>query len=77
MATIQQLIKVIGDIEKTVDRWTDLCTKRNQLVDELELNKPIGYYAGKAETIVTVNDKQMRVLVYSDGRIEIEELTTN
>jgi hypothetical protein len=41
------------------------------------LNKPIGYYAGKAETIVTVNDKQMRVLVYSDGRIEIEELTTN
>jgi hypothetical protein len=77
MATIQQLIKVIGDIEKTVDRWTDLCTKRNQLADELELNKPIGYYAGKAETIVTVNDKQMRVLVYSDGRIEIEELTTN
>jgi hypothetical protein len=77
MATIQQLIKVIGDIEKTVDRWTDLCTKRNQLVDELELNKPIGYYAGKAETIVTFNDKQMRVLVYSDGRIEIEELTTN
>ena len=77
MATIQQLIKVNSDIEKTVDRWTDLCTKRNQLVDELELNKPIGYYAGKAETIVTVNDKQMRVLVYSDGRIEIEELTTN
>jgi hypothetical protein len=77
MATIQQLIKVIGDIEKTVDRWTDLCTKRNQLADELELNKPIGYYAGKAETIVTVNDKQMSVLVYSDGRIEIEELTTN
>jgi hypothetical protein len=77
MATIQQLIKVNSDIEKTVDRWTDLCTKRNQLADELELNKPIGYYAGKAETIVTVNDKQMRVLVYSDGRIEIEELTTN
>ena len=77
MATIQQLIKVIGDIEKTVDRWTDLCTKRNQLADELELNKPIGYYAGKAETIVTVNDKQMSVLVYSYGRIEIEELTTN
>jgi hypothetical protein len=77
MATIQQLIKVIGDIEKTVDRWTDLCTKRNQLADELELNKPIGYYAGKAETIVTVNDKQMRVLAYSDGRIEIEELPTN
>ena len=77
MATIQQLIKVIGDIDKTVDRWTDLCTKRNQLADELELNKPIGYYAGKAETIVTVNDKQVRVLVYSDGRIEIEELTTN
>ena len=77
MATIQQLIKVIGDIEKTVDRWTDLCTKRNQLADELALNKPIGYYAGKAESIVTVNDKQMRVLVYSDGRIEIEELTTN
>jgi hypothetical protein len=77
MATIQQLIKVIGDIEKTVDRWTDLCTKRDQLADELELNKPIGYYAGKAETIVTVNDKQMSVLVYSDGRIEIEELTTN
>ena len=77
MATIQQLIKVIGDIDKTVDRWTDLCTKRNQLADELELNKPIGYYAGKAETIVTVNDKQMRVLAYSDGRIEIEELPTN
>jgi hypothetical protein len=77
MATIQQLIKVISDIEKTVDRWTDLCTKRNQLADELELNKPIGYYAGKAETIVTVNDKQMQVWVYSDGRIEIEELTTN
>jgi hypothetical protein len=77
MATIQQLIKVISDIEKTVDRWTDLCTKRNQLADELELNKPIGYYAGKAETIVTVNDKQMQVWVYSDGRIEFEELTTN
>ena len=77
MATIQQLIKVIGDIEKTVDRWTDLCTKRNQLADELELNKPIGYYAGKAETIVTVNDKQMRVWAYSDGRIEIEDLPTN
>jgi hypothetical protein len=77
MATIQQLIKVIGDIEKTVDRWTDLCTKRDQLADELELNKPISYYAGKAETIVTVNDKQMSVLVYSYGRIEIEELTTN
>ena len=77
MATIQQLTKVIGDIEKTVDRWKDLCTKRNQLADELELNKPIGYYAGKAETIVTVNDKQMRVLAYSDGRIEIEELPTN
>jgi hypothetical protein len=77
MATIQQLIKVISDIEKTVDRWTDLCTKRNQLADELELNKPIGYYAGKAETIVTVNDKQMQVWVYSDGRIEIEELTIN
>jgi hypothetical protein len=77
MATLQQLIKVISDIEKTVDRWTDLCTKRNQLADELELNKPIGYYAGKAETIVTVNDKQMQVWVYSDGRIEIEELTTN
>ena len=77
MATIQQLIKVISDIEKTVDRWTDLCTKRNQLADELELNKPIGYYAGKAETIVTVNDKQMQLWVYSDGRIEIEELTTN
>jgi hypothetical protein len=77
MATIQQLIKVIGDIEKTVDRWNDLCTKRNQLADELELNKPIGYYAGKAETIVTVNDKQMRVWVHSNGQIEIEELTTN
>ena len=77
MATIQQLIKVISDIEKTVDRWTDLCTKRNQLADELELNKPIGYYAGKAETIVTVNDKQMKVWVYSDGRIEIKELTIN
>ena len=77
MATIQQLIKVISDIEKTVDRWTDLCAKRNQLADELGLNQPIGYYAGKAETIVTVNDKQMRVWVHSNGQIEIEELTTN
>ena len=77
MATIQQLIKVISDIDKTKLRYTELLQKRNQLADELELNKPIGYYAGKAETIFTVNDKQMQVWAHSDGRIEIEELTTN
>ena len=77
MATIQQLIKVISDIDKAKLRYTELLQKRNQLADELELNKPIGYYAGKAETIFTVNDKQMQVWAHSDGRIEIEELTTN
>ena len=77
MATIQQLIKVNSDIDKAKERYGALCLKRKQLVDELELNKPIGYYAGKAETLVTINDKPHRVWVYSDGEVTIEELSIN
>jgi hypothetical protein len=77
MATIQQLIKVNSDIDKLLERYKDLCQKRRQLADELEIKQPISYYSGRAETIVTVNDKQMRVWAYSDGRIDIKELTTN
>ena len=77
MATIQQLIKVNSDIDKAKERHDTLCFKRKQLVDELELNKPIGYYAGKAETLVTINDKPHRVWVYSYGHVDIEELAFN
>ena len=77
MATLQQLIKVNSDIEKALERHDALCFKRRQLVDELELNKPIGYYAGKAETLVTINDKPHRIWVYSYGQVVIEELSIN
>ena len=77
MATFQQLIKVNGDIERAKERHDALLFKRKQLVDELELNKPIVYYAGKAETLVTINDKPHRVWVYSYGEVSIEELTFN
>ena len=77
MATIKQLIKVNSDINKAKERYGALCSKRKQLVDELELNKPIGYYAGKAETLVTINDKPHRVWVYSYGEVTIEELAFN
>jgi hypothetical protein len=77
MATLQQLIKVNSDIQKAKERHDALCLKRKQLVDELELNKPIGYYAGKAETLVTINDKPHRIWVYSYGDVLIEELAFN
>lgn len=77
MATIQQLIKINSDIEKARERHDALLFKRKQLVNELELNKPIDYYAGKAETLVTINDKPHRVWVYSSGNVDIEELAFN
>ena len=77
MATLQQLIKVNSDIEKALERHDALCFKRKQLVNDLELNKPIGYYSGKAETLVTINDKPHRVWVYSHGQVDIEELAFN
>jgi hypothetical protein len=77
MATLQQLIKVNSDIQKSIERHNALRFKRKQLVDELELNKPIDYYKGKAETLVTINDKPHRVWVYSDGTVDIEELAFN
>jgi len=77
MATLQQLIKVNSDIQKAKERYDALLFKRKQLVDELELNKPIGYYVGKAETLVTINDKPHRIWVYSYGEVLIEELAFN
>ena len=77
MATLQQLIKVNSDIEKTKERYDALLFKLKQLVNDLELNKPIGYYSGKAETLVTINDKPHRVWVYSHGQVDIEELAFN
>jgi hypothetical protein len=77
MATIQQLIKVNGDIQKAKERYDTLCLKRKQLVDELELNQPISYYSGKAETLVTINDKPHRIWVHSYGEVSIEELAFN
>ena len=77
MATLQQLIKVNTDIYKAKERHDALCSKRKQLVDELELNKPVCYYAGKAETLVTINDKPHRVWVYSNGHVDIEKLAFN
>jgi hypothetical protein len=77
MATLQQLIKVNSDIEKAKERHDALLFKRKQLVNDLELNRPIGYYSGKAETLVTINDKPHRIWVYSSGQVIIEELAFN
>jgi hypothetical protein len=77
MATLQQLIKVNSDIEKAQERHDALCVKRKQLVNELELNKPSDYCAGRAETLVTINDKPHRIWVYSSGYVDIEELAFN
>jgi hypothetical protein len=77
MATFQQLIKVNSDIEKAKERYDALLFKRKKLVNDLELNRPTGYYSGQAETLVTINDKPHRIWVYSHGHVDIEELAFN
>jgi len=74
-ATIKQLLANLNQIEAAREKLNSLLRKRNDQVTQLNLRKPAHWGNPPAENLMTLDGKPIRIWIYGDGAVKLEELS--